>query len=96
MKFAHDDVLGFVTAKPFDLGYISIEIEVELKDLQSNGQDLINHIKGDFIIKAGRKFSTNESENNSSQSAIYELSNLNSERGKDEHYQIQNMFDCMH
>jgi protein-arginine kinase len=33
LKFAFDDVLGYVTARPYDLGLIGIEIKVELKDL---------------------------------------------------------------
>lgn len=88
LKFVHDEVLGYVTAKPYDLGFIRIEIVVELKDLKSNGQDLVNHVKGDYIIKAGRKFSKYENDNNSSQDELYELTNVNKERGKDEHYQI--------
>lgn len=37
LKFARDDTLGYITARPYDLGLIEIEIVVELKDLQTMG-----------------------------------------------------------
>ena len=79
-------MLGYITARPYDLGFIEIEIKVELKDLQSMGQDLENHVKGDYILKADPKFRKLESENTSSADSIYSLTNLNRERGKNEHY----------
>lgn len=79
-------MLGYITARPYDLGFIEIEIKVELKDLQSMGQDLENHVKGDYILKADTKFRKLESENTSNADSIYTLTNLNRERGKNEHY----------
>lgn len=59
------------------------------------GQDLENHVKGDFVFKADPKFRKNETENTSGDK-IYHINNLNKQRGKYEHYQIQNLFDYMH
>lgn len=75
LKFEKDRILGFVTARPYDLGYTHIEISIELKDLADKSQDINEHVKGDFFMTAHKK------ERNW---GPYEFSNTHVAQGKDE------------
>lgn len=51
LKFAYSDELGYVTARPYDLGFTRIEVKVELKDLKKMEQPLKDHIEGHYLTR---------------------------------------------
>lgn len=51
LKFAYTEELGYVTARPYDLGFTRIEVKVELKDLKKLDQKLKAHISKDYLTR---------------------------------------------
>lgn len=84
LNFDKVSTLGYITARPYDLGMTIIEMEIDLKNLSNNSQNLNDHTQGEFYVKANPL----PEKVNKYQVPTYTLSNVGKCRGVDENDQI--------